>query len=475
MHGLLFLISLMLFTALLGGCASVQTNEGGQLKTENHAEIKVAKKEPSNPREKTIVTPTNKGALADKNEQSTKNQKSPVEVEKEHESLIVNSKDINQSEVLVVPKSDLLKKEKEKSLKEANNINSKAQHDAEQDVEGLQNEARGISTSHKHKQQPERISTQLNGNNLPALDVPEPLAFDSVEGEVRKVENRALTPQNEQNNRHSQSVKRKVADETMPLGVHETLVDQTILLNKSDADDTSGKKQGKSSFKQIGLSEAFKQKRVLPGTSLDLGVEVGIMPETSKSKVKETLSIKQVGFNDSFSKPDLAELKSNLRVGFNRQGVNLDEGRNYQAKRVVVNPSGNRRKGKDNSSTRLVVGFKEMNEDDTRVFEQVGEGKSKLGGATDNITKPDEKKEKETAFMKVNSRSNYDNLRSFLGENTTAPMATSKTGQKRKYEKLRNWSPTLPDQNRTDLSRPQNSNQFNQALEWIRQKGRIDQ
>ena len=68
---------------------------------------------------------------------------------------------------------------------------------------------------------------------------------------------------------------------------------------------------------------------------------------------------------------------------------------------------------------------------------------------------------------------NYGNIRNFVGINSGADKNDLNPRKEREYQKLRDWKAGSRDQNRTADSSEIQSKQFNKAVEWIKQKGRL--
>ena len=68
---------------------------------------------------------------------------------------------------------------------------------------------------------------------------------------------------------------------------------------------------------------------------------------------------------------------------------------------------------------------------------------------------------------------NYGNIRNFVGINSGADKNDLNPRKEREYQKLRDWKAGSRDQNRSADSSEIQSKQFNKAVEWIKQKGRL--
>ena len=181
----------------------------------------------------------------------------------------------------------------------------------------------------------------------------------------------------------------------------------------------------------------------------------------------------QLGFSDPASSREYKEQGSNLRVGLSPKESNSEREDVGKEKLVILRQSDIEYEEGEDSSSKRFIRFKEGNELGPNNLVEKERGRVGTGDTIDNVMRANEKDEKETVKRKGNSVRNYGGIRSFLGGQSSSGMNTKASEKKKKYEKLRDWTPR--DQNRTDFSKEGNAKQFKQALEWIRKKGRLNQ
>ena len=211
----------------------------------------------------------------------------------------------------------------------------------------------------------------------------------------------------------------------------------------------------------IGLKDVFEQ-----------DLSIALSPNFKQSKEKKSSSGLSLGFRDlPNDNNDELSISRKLVLG-NEVGENLSESISDPKVVVTGDSSNNRLTTKESSAERLKLGFTDqssrgISQSATGLAQEVGYGDSiqqKIDEASTSIKNP----------RLPNSRKSkvYGNVRDFLSVRNQSGKNLSSNESVRNYNRLRDWGSDDKDNNRSQVQYSQ-PKQFNRAVEWIRQKGRV--
>ena len=219
----------------------------------------------------------------------------------------------------------------------------------------------------------------------------------------------------------------------------------------------------------IGLKDVFEEEaNVASGKDLS----IALSPNFKQSKEKKSSSGLSLGFRDlPNDNNDELSISRKLVLG-NEVGENLSESISDPKVVVTGDSSNNRLTTKESSAERLKLGFTDqssrgISQSATGLTQEVGFGDSiqqKIDEASTSIKNP----------RLPNSRKSkvYGNVRDFLSVRNQSGKNLSSNESVRNYNRLRDWGSDDKDNNRSQIQYSQ-PKQFNRAVEWIRQKGRV--
>lgn len=494
MYSLRVFISSIFIISWFVGCATELTKGDGHENTDGPIVEKKQQSKNKYPIKKdpSILLGNKKGSSIDKGslfeqERNATDQKSITARIDESEKFMVDSNDTKSSVVQgLLPIEPSRRKTVDSNIINIDNT-GKVQNDPEVNVESLGNEGReipalqqndqhsNIRSNRLHASDPDPVEEKEKYTDHQRLGVLKEIGKIKEEFEVKPRHDTEKVPSStiETNNREAQSVQSKVDDTTRSPDHQKTSADQNLLFEQSPANHSEDYKREVSTSKNIGLSDVFSNENLSTGASQKSGSEVILSPSNREILLEDTNSVMQLGFSDPASSRESKEQGSNLRVGLSPKESNSDREDVGKEKLVILRQSDIEYEEGEDSSSKRFIRFKEGNELGPNNLVEKERGRVGTGDTIDNVMRANEKDEKETVKRKRNSVRNYGGIRSFLGGQSSSGMNTKASEKKKKYEKLRDWTPR--DQNRTDFSKEGNAKQFKQALEWIRKKGRLNQ